>query len=270
MTREPSRGDAEARCEKWSLQHGGEGASRIRKSSGFTLIELLVVIAIIAMLASLLLPVLNRGKESGRAAVCGSNVRQLGVAAAMYSQDNKGVLPDFLGWLPTHSGVVNFFPTNPGSGSAQAAPSDLTSGELYPYLTSKPVYLCPTDQLALGSKPPGSTRAYSYAMNCILCHDNDTSKFVAPTKTLLFMEPNLAANDFSGLVGPVAWMGTTPQGNALSSRHNGCGNMVFCDFHVERVKAAVAKNLERSRSFWLATPTTDPTALGFVANLPDP
>jgi prepilin-type N-terminal cleavage/methylation domain-containing protein/prepilin-type processing-associated H-X9-DG protein len=270
MASKPDSGRAEPRCEKCGLQCRGGGAPRDLNPSAFTLIELLVAIAIIAILASLLLPVLNRGKEAGRAAVCGSNVRQLGVAAAMYSQDNKGVLPDFLGWLPTHMGLMAFFPTNPGSGTAQAAPGDLTSGELYPYLTSKPVYLCPTDQLALGSKPPGSTRAYSYAMNCILCHDNDTSKFVAPTKTLLFMEPNLATNDFSGLVGPVAWMGTTLQGNALSSRHNGCGNMVFCDFHVERVKAAVAKNLEGSRSFWLATPTTDPTTLGFIANLPDP
>ena len=47
---------------------------------GFTLIELLVVIAIVALLVNILLPVLSRAKEMGRRAVCGSNLRQIGVA----------------------------------------------------------------------------------------------------------------------------------------------------------------------------------------------
>ncbi len=180
--------------------------------------------------------------------MCCSNVRQLGIAAATYSLDNRGRFPDFLEWL-------------------HAMPSDLTSGKLYPYLKSKPVYLCPADTLALGPQIRSPSRACSYAMNCVLCHDNDTSTFVAPMQTLLFMEPNLGPNDSSGLVGPVLWMGTT---NAISARHNGAGHIVFCDFHVERVKTAVAKKLERSKRFWLPTPTADSMTQGFVANLPDP
>ncbi len=59
----------------------------------FTLIELLVVIAIIGILAGLLLPVLSRTKESGRSAVCLSNLHQIGVALQLYVQDNQNHLP---------------------------------------------------------------------------------------------------------------------------------------------------------------------------------
>ncbi|MCE5237309.1 DUF1559 domain-containing protein [bacterium] len=60
---------------------------------GFTLIELLVVIAIIAILASILFPVFARAREKARQTACVSNIKQLGMACAMYTQDYDELMP---------------------------------------------------------------------------------------------------------------------------------------------------------------------------------
>ena len=57
------------------------------RKRGFTLIELLVVIAIIAILAAILFPVFAQARDTARKASCLSNMKQLGTAAAMYTQD---------------------------------------------------------------------------------------------------------------------------------------------------------------------------------------
>ncbi|MBI4024147.1 MAG: prepilin-type N-terminal cleavage/methylation domain-containing protein [Verrucomicrobia bacterium] len=58
--------------------------------SAFTLIELLVVVAIISILAALMLPALKNARESAYSAKCIANLKQIGYAAVMYSNDNDG------------------------------------------------------------------------------------------------------------------------------------------------------------------------------------
>lgn len=59
----------------------------------FTLVELLVVVGIISVLIAILLPALNRARESAKRVACGSNLRQTVLAMQLYAQDNRNAIP---------------------------------------------------------------------------------------------------------------------------------------------------------------------------------
>ena len=108
----------------------------VSRQKGFTLIELLVVIAIIALLMAILMPGLSRAKEQARNMVCRSNLRQYGVAATMYLDDNEGAFP------PTHRYLfTTVWSTCQWHDESRWATVD---GPMWPYLSERKIHLCPT------------------------------------------------------------------------------------------------------------------------------
>jgi prepilin-type N-terminal cleavage/methylation domain-containing protein/prepilin-type processing-associated H-X9-DG protein len=127
--------------------------------SGFTLIELLVVIAIIAILAAILFPVFAQAKEAAKKTSCLSQIKQIGTASMLYAGDYD----DYAAPMMTSPELMFGTPSGPAPvmiirwwfGGAKTdfnkSPIvnnevDPTSGLLYPYMKSQPVFACPSSK----------------------------------------------------------------------------------------------------------------------------
>ena len=79
------------------------------RRKGFSLVELLTVISIISLLMAILLPVLGRARQSARAGVCQSNLRQWGMVYKMYTDEFDGRLPRDYGEFAWYYPISNYY-----------------------------------------------------------------------------------------------------------------------------------------------------------------
>ncbi len=216
--------------------------------SAFTLTELLLVIAIIAILAALLLPVLNLSRLSAQSVKCMSNLRQLGVAAELYWDDNGGNCFRYV-FAPTNYGAIYWFGWI-GPGPEGQRPFDLSYGALYPYLNGSNVRLCPSLGYALSLfKLKADGVVFSYGYNFYLAvpigkPPINVSKIRQPAQTALIADA-AQVNNFQAPASPSnpmleEWYYLDLETNYSNAnnypnghfRHSQRANVVFCDSHV--------------------------------------
>ncbi len=247
------------------------------RKNAFTLIELLVVIAIIAILAAILFPVFAQAREKARQTSCVSNMRQQGLAMAMYVQDYEG--------FPQHSA--------PSSQTPRTKWPDLT----YPYVKNEPIFLCPSQPKELQSKAfvhnpraffGGYGYNYQYLGNSRFPYTAPDSAVTVPAETVVIADTNgVRRDDNTTIAGqyvidpPLASVrGARPSGDMQgygdqganecgsgavgagfwrcraipAERHTGMVSVTFCDGHSKAMKLNALDDYNRDgtrdNGFW--------------------
>ncbi|OGV48800.1 MAG: hypothetical protein A2017_21485 [Lentisphaerae bacterium GWF2_44_16] len=203
----------------------------INKTVKFTLVELLVVIAIIAILASLLLPSLNRAKEFSRRISCANTLGQVGKAFCMYVQDHNDYFPPYRDYAAANekfwyrenplTSLVAEYLSSTNTMTSIGAIWKGSSGTIY-----KSKFLCPS----LTRIPDISSTVYGYAYSSgvYLYSSRKITRFTKPSAACLLSEGTIA------LIGYYVTTGTNP----MEFRHSSGANVVFSDFHVDWKKGS--------------------------------
>jgi len=227
------------------------------RKRGFTLIELLVVIAIIAILAAILFPVFAQAREKARMAACQSNLKQMGNAFQMYTQDFDETYPNASPSISNDCAVLGVTATATLSrGSWDGWIGNL----LMPYTKNVGIYTCPSQPRVNGvnrdtgnNACPGAPYIFtSYAFNYNRLFGIAITNINEPANMLAVWDSNTGWADCSYATGCGIWsqrdicwfmvkkglplasgQSCSLLTNPVASWHNDGNNYLYCDGHVK-------------------------------------
>jgi len=214
----------------------------MKQRTGFTLIELLVVVAIIAILAAILFPVMARARGQAQSTTCKSNLKQLGSALTMYTNDHDERMPPALYIEPNKK---NIFIYPDGS----TGPWWLWYHGLYSYTKNFQLLNCPSaigNRYTGGITPlyPGGYVGNYFAFQRGIQH----SGFTKPAEFAVMMDggwdrTNKALDPSFGWIQQNHYLADWDQYDANKDemtapapRHSDTTNVYYMDGHVKHVK----------------------------------